>query len=78
MLVPILAKALQEKVLLKFGIPTNTSTRGFEGRYGDCRTGSRGENMVICPHGFIIGISHGIVKFKKVEKEWEMGDIKDR
>ncbi|GJX20463.1 hypothetical protein Tco_0223140 [Tanacetum coccineum] len=39
---------------------------------------SRGNNTVICPYGFIIRISHGIMEFKKVEKELEMVDIKDR
>ncbi|GJZ15084.1 hypothetical protein Tco_0550761, partial [Tanacetum coccineum] len=45
--------------------------------YGDCRTRSRGDNIVSCPHGLIIRISHGTVEFNKVEKEWELGDIKD-
>nr|GEW70917.1 hypothetical protein [Tanacetum cinerariifolium] len=47
-------------------------------RYGDCQTGSHGNNTIGCVHRFIIEISHGVVKFKKVEKEWEVGDIEDR
>nr|GEX46381.1 hypothetical protein [Tanacetum cinerariifolium] len=41
-------------------------------------TWSRDDNTVSCPHGFIFGISHGIIEFEKVKKEWEVGDIEDR
>nr|GEV85500.1 Gag-Pol polyprotein [Tanacetum cinerariifolium] len=46
--------------------------------YGDCWTESRGNNVVGCPHGFIIQINHGIMNFKKVEKVTKMSDIDDR
>nr|GEW56299.1 hypothetical protein [Tanacetum cinerariifolium] len=45
--------------------------------YIDCWTEKGGDNTVGCPHGFIIKISHGIVKFKKVEKEMKVVDIDD-
>nr|GEU95079.1 zf-CCHC domain-containing protein/DUF4219 domain-containing protein/UBN2 domain-containing protein [Tanacetum cinerariifolium] len=39
--------------------------------HDDCWTGSWSDNTVSCPYGFVIGISHGNVKFKEVYKEWK-------
>ncbi|GJS02507.1 hypothetical protein Tco_0319015 [Tanacetum coccineum] len=73
---PRLAKALQEKVLLKLGDYLDSDC--IRCGYYDCWTKSRGDNTVGCPHGFIIRISHRIASFKKVKKEGEVNDIEER
>nr|GEX62949.1 hypothetical protein [Tanacetum cinerariifolium] len=75
MLAPRSAKALQEKVLLKFEIPARTSTRVT----GMVIAGSGvGATRRSAAHmGLSFGFSHRIIEFKKVEKELEMSDVKD-